>query len=139
MTKKNIKNLAIVTILLSVGILRFSLLSTTYQYPSGEEAIYGLIAKELVETGKTTIKPYNVSYGGGTFIEAFLIALSFKLFGTVYGIVLGNFLWLLPGFCKTEFYAKRKRCHGSYKISEIGDITVIHNLSKPTRPRDVFK
>ena len=78
---KNIKLLSVVTILLFAGVLRFSLLSTTYQYPSGEEAIYGLIAKELIEDGKITIKPYNVSYGGGTYVESFLSALSFKVFG----------------------------------------------------------
>lgn len=81
MTEKNIKLLSVIMILLVAGILRFSLLFTAYQYPSGEEAIHGLIAKQLLENGKISIKPYAASYAGGSFIDGYLIALSFKLFG----------------------------------------------------------
>ncbi|MFH1541189.1 MAG: hypothetical protein ABID79_04985 [Elusimicrobiota bacterium] len=78
---KNIKLLFIILILLSAGLLRFSLLFTAHQYPSGDESLAGMMAKQLIEDGKISIKHPSVAYSGGLYIEAYIIALSFKIFG----------------------------------------------------------
>lgn len=81
MTEKNIKLLFVILILLSAGLLRFCLLFTSHQYPTGDEALAGMMAKQLSEEGKISIKPYSVAYAGGLYIETYLIAVSFKIFG----------------------------------------------------------
>ena len=81
LNKTNIKLLFVILILLSAGLLRFSLLFTTHQYPSGDEALAGMMAKQLSEGGKIFIKTYGVAYAGGGYIEVYLIALTFKIFG----------------------------------------------------------
>ena len=79
---KNIKLLFILIILLSAGILRFSLLFTPHRYPTGDEALVGMMAKQLIENGKITIRASKCSvFRWCLYIEAYIIAVSFKIFG----------------------------------------------------------
>lgn len=89
---RNIKIISMLLVLVFAAILRVGFLFTPHKYPSGEEAIYGLMAKQLIEGGSISVKPYGVSYAGGIFIETYLMVPVFKFFGisdfTLKGVII---------------------------------------------------
>ncbi|MDD5687779.1 MAG: glycosyltransferase family 39 protein [Elusimicrobia bacterium] len=78
--KNNIKLLFTILILSFAGLLRFSLLFTAHQYPSGDESLAG-VAAQLSGEDKVSIKTHNFYYAAAPHIEEYLIAVVFKYFG----------------------------------------------------------
>ena len=61
--------------------LRLAPLATSQRYADGDEAVVGVMAKHILEKGERLVFPYAQPYGGGGAIEAYLVALSFRVLG----------------------------------------------------------
>jgi len=62
-------------------LLKVALLFTSQSMADGDEAVEGIMAMDIVESGARPMYPYGIRYGAGAGVEAHLAALLFGIFG----------------------------------------------------------
>lgn len=110
MLKKNREIIFIIIMSTIFLISRILLMIHSYQYLDGDNAVYGIVAKHIIDTGEFPFYIYGQHYNGGATIISYLFVIPYFYFGvnSMYLIVITVWLafLLLSYIFVKKFFSK---------------------------------
>ncbi|MBN1157290.1 glycosyltransferase family 39 protein [Candidatus Woesearchaeota archaeon] len=98
----------LISVIILFLLTRLIISFTSFRYADGEEAVYGVMAKEIIERGDRPLLCWGQAYSGACAIHGYLATLPYFLFGNItFTVRIFNILFSLGTVIFSYFFVKK--------------------------------